>query len=337
MKNNQFDTKDFWRAILLYGRNAATYKIALAQSLIELTDEDKNIVTLDELAAKFFNLYKDRLKNKNMPQLYQKNRITVMERIIMNYETDNITETKAIENVARRAFNDVIPRFHTVYGSEIPIKFYEYNDGKLILTDNIHEIISNNDEKQIKSEVLSRWDLLEAAFEINNKNGKLINDIRKFYIKNGYERTDITHNIPVLNSYQNDTCFYCGEKMQEGQIEVDHVIPRQLVQHDQIWNLVLAHGFCNNQKLDALPSKEYIIKLINRNEHFIKSNHPIKNKLIKQLGETFYERKKYIQKVYEDAKIAIGFTWEGIKGYNPETDEFYKTFIRNYINQIGKY
>ena len=30
-------------------------------------------------------------------------------------------------------------------------------------------------------------------------------------------------------------------------------------------------------------------------------------------------------------------TWEGIKGYNPETDEFYKTFIRNYINQIGKY
>lgn len=35
-------------------------------------------------------------------------------------------------------------------------------------------------------------------------------------------------------------------------------------------------------------------------------------------------------KVYEDVKIVLGgATWEGIRGYNPMTDTFYKTFIRS--------
>lgn len=144
----------------------------------------------------------------------------------------------------------------------------------------------------------------------------------------GDERTNITNNISVLNAYQKGICFYCGEALEGHSIHVDHVIPRQFVYHDEIWNLVLAHEFCNLQKSDALPDRQYIDKLILRNEHFIASNHPIKEKLIKTLGKTQLDRKKYILKVYEDAKIVIPYTWEGIRGYNPNTDEFYKSIIR---------
>ncbi|MFW6016354.1 MAG: HNH endonuclease [bacterium] len=254
-----------------------------------------------------------------------------MERIVQEYKLKKIDRTTAIEKVEKNAFNDVIPRFHVVNKDDIPIKFYEFNENKLILTDNTFKMLFENEDIKLQDEVTSRWDLLEAAFAMKRKNNNLINDIRKFYLKNGYDRQDITHTVPVLNGYQNDICFYCGEKM-TGQVHVDHVIPRQLIRHDEIWNLVLAHGFCNEQKSDALPPEEYIRKMIERNEHFIQSNHPIKNKLKEQLGNTAKQRAKHIYKVYDDAKFVIGYTWEGIRGYNPMTDDFYKTFIRGYIN-----
>lgn len=39
-----------WRSVILFGRNAASYKFALAQALIDLAKQDKDSVTLDQLA-----------------------------------------------------------------------------------------------------------------------------------------------------------------------------------------------------------------------------------------------------------------------------------------------
>mgnify|MGYP006274534221 FL=1 len=38
-------TEDYWRAIILFGRNTASYKFALAKTLLELAEEDKTSVT----------------------------------------------------------------------------------------------------------------------------------------------------------------------------------------------------------------------------------------------------------------------------------------------------
>lgn len=332
MTTQPFENKDYWRAIILYGQNASTYKIALGQSLVDFVKDDKTVVTINELAEKFFDLFRNRLKNE-MPQLNQPNRMAVMERVINSYNLGKISKTQAIEIVAKDAFNDVIPRFHTVNNEPLPVKFYRFDNNKLFLSDNVFEIFTNSMNEKVEHELHSRWDLLEAAFVIQRENYTLINDIRKFYIEKGYDRTNITKTRPVLNGYQSDICFYCGEIMQEDDVHVDHVIPRQLIYHDDIWNLVLSHSFCNSQKSDALPNISYIAKLIERNEHFIESNHPIKRKLIHQLGRTKNQRKSFILNTYEDAKKVIGYTWDGIRGYNPDTDEFYKTFIRMYINR----
>ncbi|WP_069648997.1 HNH endonuclease [Caloranaerobacter ferrireducens] len=324
---NNFTSKDYWRALILYGLNTATYKMAFAKCLDHFVDKKKTEVKMIELAEVFFDLYLNRLKN-GMPQLGMAGRTTVMEQIVSMYNAGSVTRTEAIYFVKNNAFKDVLRAFHVFNGEKIELKFYEYDKNKLILSDNIHQLLSSKEKEELMKEVDSRWSLLEAAFQMKRESSELENNIRKIYLSKGYKRRNITNTIPVLNGYQKGKCFYCGETMLNSQIHVDHVIPRQFVYHDEIWNLVLAHEFCNMQKSDALPNRIYIDKLILRNEHFIASNHPIKNKLIKMLGKTQKQRKAYIEKVYQDAKIVIPYTWEGIKGYNPSTDEFYKSIIR---------
>lgn len=44
----------YWRSIILFGRNSASYKFALAKSLIELSRESgSDLVTLEKLADPF--------------------------------------------------------------------------------------------------------------------------------------------------------------------------------------------------------------------------------------------------------------------------------------------
>lgn len=333
MKLQELEKKDFWRAIILYGLNESTYKMALGQALIRFCQRGKIHISMSDLAIEFFDLYLERLKN-GKPQVFNPNRTAVVQTIIDLYKLGKFDRDTAIRKIEREAFNDVIPRFHNVYKQKIPIQFFEYNKQGLIISDHLYEVVETESSNKLKQELNSRWSLLESAFEIKrNHNTRLINDIRKIYLINGYDRTNITQNRPVLNSYQNDVCFYCGEIMKDDDVHVDHVIPRQFINHDEIWNLVLAHGFCNKQKSDFLPSIVYIYKLIERNEHFIESNHPIKEKLIKQLGNTPKKRKDYILKVYDDAKTVLGVTWEGIKGYRPESDPFYRNFVK-YIQKI---
>lgn len=328
MNIQDLEVRDFWRAIILYGLNQSTYKIALGQALIRICQQGKTKVSMSKLAEEFFRLYLKRLEN-GKPQLFHPNRRTAMEKIIDLYHLGKIDHAEAINRVEKEAFHDVIPRFHTVYNQRLPIRFYEKTAKGLVLTDQFFEMFDTEDSSMLKNELESRWGLLEAAFEMKRKNSRLTNDIRKIYLVNGYERTDITKNKPVLNGYQNNVCFYCGENLTEGDVHVDHVIPRQFILHDEIWNLVLAHGFCNEQKSDYLPSVIYIEKLIKRNEFFIESNHPIKEKLISQLGNTPKKRRETILQIFEDAKIVLGVTWEGIRGYRPQTDPFYRTFVRN--------
>lgn len=45
--------ENYWRAIILFGRNVASYKFALARSLLELDVKDGKLVSLETLAVPF--------------------------------------------------------------------------------------------------------------------------------------------------------------------------------------------------------------------------------------------------------------------------------------------
>jgi hypothetical protein len=327
MKINHLTPKDSWRGIILLGLNTATYKLALANCLIQYAEQEKIIVPLAELAQDFFDLYLTRLEN-GKPQLVMPNRLTVMERIVEQHRLGKLTREQAILRVEKEAFSDVIPRFHKVDNEPVPTKFYEHTQSGLIITDDAFSVLSGSDLLLLKQDVASRWDLLEAAFEMRRSNIKLQNDIRKFYFLHGHERTNITYLRPVLDGYQQGICFYCGEAM-TGAVDVDHVIPRQVICNDDVWNLVLTHEFCNQQKSDYLPSMAHIEQLLYRNEFFIKSNHPLAGQIINALGAIPSVRTKRVLEIYKQAQVIIGSTWEGVRGYNPREDPLYLYFVRS--------
>ena len=160
------------------------------------------------------------------------------------------------------------------------------------------------------------------------------NDIIDVYLLDGYERTNITKNIPFLQGYQGNLCFYCAEKINESDIHVDHVLPRQFIQHDEIWNLVLSHGLCNLHKSDSLIGKHYLQKLLARNENIIGSNHPWKKKIIEALGMTPDKRAKSLWNHYENARIVLRNNyWENYPNYNKENDPFFKQLITKLNNR----
>ena len=318
---------------MLYGLNTATYKIALAQCLVRYGRGDQIEIPLEQLARDFFWIYKDRLSSER-PQLTQPNRWTVMERVVVAERAGTVALDEAIAHVAREAFKDVLPRFHTVSNRPLPFAFYVYDGKKLRLNDALFKLFTNGGHTELLEETDSRWDLLEAAFTMRRERWDLSNDIREVYLRNGYNRANVTHLRPVLNGYQHNCCFYCGESMTGGEIHVDHVIPRQVIQHDEVWNLVLAHRFCNLQKNDNLPDRRYLEKLIVRNEHFIVSNHPIKQKLIAALGATIEQRRDTVMRQYQDAKTVIGVGWGGVRGYHPESDPLLKKFHTLWRTQV---
>ena len=327
---SEFLTEEYWKSIILYGLNASTYKIALGKTLLTLAEQGKGRVSWDHLSLEFLNQYKTRLNvDDPMPQLDNPSRKTVMERIVQANNL-NLSLDEAISEVGKNAFGDVIHRFHNIGESkEFNGMFYKFQDGKYIeLTDALFSVFEKNKE-ELLLELDARWSLLEGAFTMKDNNYALSNDIRLIYLQGATKRKNLTDQVPFLQGYQGNLCFYCGEHIDMSDCHVDHVLPRQVLNHDEVWNLVLAHGFCNSSKLDNLVGPHYIQKLIQRNENIMRSNHPWKEKIKNSLGKTPSARKSNLSFHYENVKTVLGIRryWGGIPHYNPETDLFYKKLI----------
>ena len=330
-----FNDEDYWRSIILYGLNQATYKIALGKTLVSLSEKNLNHVPWDGLSQEFLKQYQKRLNvEEPMPQQANPSRRTFMERAVRKLDLGSTDIDETIFNVGKEGFNDVISRFHNIAKfTDFQGKFYSYDFGKSItLTDNLHNVIEQHN-KDIVDELDSRWALLEGAFTIKADNYELANEILDTYLLKGEEKKLLTKNIPFLQGYQGNLCFYCAEKIEEGNCHVDHVLPRRILQHDQIWNLVLAHDYCNMSKSDKLVGDHFMKKLIQRNENIMGSNHPWKHKISSDLGRTKKLRASNLLKHYGNVKSVLGNNyWFGTSSYNPQNDDFYKKLITKLNN-----
>ena len=45
--------ENYWRSIILFGRNVASYKFALAKALYDLKDSGDSVISLEQLAVPF--------------------------------------------------------------------------------------------------------------------------------------------------------------------------------------------------------------------------------------------------------------------------------------------
>lgn len=325
--------KDYWHFLISFGRNASTYKPAWGKILADLgrTNSDKKI-RLSELAEQLFDNYNERTLANHLPQMGQLGKQTVMEHKLAEFRLGRITKEKAVKDVTENVKVMVAQKFHTLNGLPIPRPFYTLSDDGYSIqpNDSLFNVFADNQNKHLDNEMDSRWDCLEIGYSQMQQSFSLDVNLEKEgeeYIINKEERKNLTPLRYVLDQYQHNTCFYCGEELYEP-IHVDHVIPYQAILHNQVWNLVLSHESCNEDKLDFIPSMKFIEKLKERNEFVLKSDLPLKQHLKKDLGNSHQERMKQVDKQYDYAKRKIIRMWRGKNDYDPSEDENWKKYVR---------
>jgi 5-methylcytosine-specific restriction endonuclease McrA len=321
---------EYWRSVILFGANSASYKFALAKSLLEIAPTGKTMISLDELAKPFARHICDHLK---LEDKQTNSRSSAFLSACRQFNTRAIDENALIKATVKDGFNKVLDAFHHVNKADLPQRFFsdERNSEHkgIIITDELFKLLEGGELANLAQEVESRWRLVETAWGLKiSRNLIQINhdeDSQILYAIDKLRRVNVTSSRDALNGYQKGKCFYCfgGISLQPGQsdlADVDHFFPHKLkplgIAHpiNGVWNLVLACPGCNRGvggKFDRLPSQKLVQRLHNRNEFLIGSHHPLKETLEQQTGKTEPPRNRFLSNAYEAAKIPLGNSqWE---------------------------
>jgi 5-methylcytosine-specific restriction endonuclease McrA len=316
--------ESYWRAVILFGRNVASYKFALGKSLIELSAGGEQFFMLEDLAEPFTRNLIAHLKESPKQTTSQSSRFLDACR---KFDKGEISKDRLIGETVRLGFNNVIDAFHIVNAGEIPVRFYtdRRNESRagIELTDDFFRLKETLQFPSLPAEVESRWRLVETAWELQLPARMLLqyNPTTEMLVtvSRSPRRTDVTACRDALNGYQKGKCFYCFEDIAIDRRsvrlgDVDHFVPWVLMPQlpganvDGVWNLVLACRDCNrgvDGKSSRLPVKELLERLHTRNEFYIASHHPLRETLIAQTGATLQERISFLSTIYREAQCAL--------------------------------
>lgn len=319
--------ENFYRGIILFGDNTATYKFALGKSLLEMAAKPNDLVTLEDLAVPFSKHLVDHLSH-SPKQITRTNQGEFLN-ICTKYAHGEASREQLIAATVSKGFNNVIDAFHRVDGIDISRPFYldERKSNKGIrLTDALHKLVLEQNGADLFPEIEARWRLVETAWELGISSNVIAvhheSETEKLYVNKSNRRKTITSSRDALNGYQRGKCFFCYDRIsvepKSHQLaHVDHFFPHVLKATeignsvDGIWNLVLACKSCNGaaEKGAKIPDGILVERLRKRNEYLIESNHPLKETIILQTGKNKGLRKSYIQSVLDVAISHRFHTW----------------------------
>jgi len=150
--------ENYWRSIILFGRNVASYKFPLGKSLLELSQQGKEIVTLDDLAEPFARHICEHL------QLADKQATSKTSRFLSacrNFNAGGIKKEELLNTTAKLGFANVIDAFHVVHDGNINVRFFtDERKGKekgIRLTENLFKLSEQYQYRNLPTEVEARW------------------------------------------------------------------------------------------------------------------------------------------------------------------------------------
>src|SRR5262249_52917686 len=109
------------RRIILFGRNVASYKFALSKSLLEFAVQQKEEVSLVELAVPFSNHICEHLKLCDRQGTFHSSRFLDACRY---YNAGVISTDELISATELLGFQDVIDAFHVVGTGQAETRFF---------------------------------------------------------------------------------------------------------------------------------------------------------------------------------------------------------------------
>ena len=122
---NQFQVNDpslecQWRALILFGKNTATFKFAFAKSLLELVDEETTRISLNQLAEPFsrniLNHLRENDKQGNNPS-------STFLNDCRDHLNGKLTEDELLSSTEKYGFRYVVDAFQNVNGGNVPDQY----------------------------------------------------------------------------------------------------------------------------------------------------------------------------------------------------------------------
>lgn len=318
--------ENYWRGIILFGKNVASYKFALAHALYDIPRSGNDLILLDDLALPFSEHLCRHL-------LTAPKQITVSRSRCLSacrqFNAGEIDQSALRENTVRYGFNNVIDAFHNVNQAEIDTRFFidERKTHKGIrLTEAFYRLTERQQFQNLIHETDARWKLVEQAWAMGVSRNLIAVEYsqqdQQLFTTRGDRRVTITSCRDSLNGYQKGHCFYCYAPISlqsgdENLADVDHFIPwlarSEVANINGVWNLVLACQHCNRGrqgKSSRVPTLKLLKRLNDRNEYFINSHLPLRETLIQQTGKTAAQRSDFLNKVWNTAQQTLIHQWE---------------------------
>jgi hypothetical protein len=319
---------NYWRSIILFGRNVASYKFALAKSLLEFIERGDDLVTLESLAEPFSRHVCAHIKAN--PKQTTAASSTFLE-ACRSFNAGETSQDHLLNVTRRLGFNNVIDAFHVVNQKEITQRFFldeRSTSGGIRLTDNLFDLFEDRQSLSLDQEVEARWRLVETAWELGLSKGLIAvaydQRTEQFTSDKGLRRISVTSARAALNGYQKGKCFHCFANISiaTGDAEladVDHFFPHTVKSAlpnfpvNGVWNLVLSCPTCNrgqDGKFARVPNLTLLSRLHRRNEFFIESHHPLRETLISQSGATPGLRASFLQARHDEAMSCLLHSWQ---------------------------
>ena len=330
---------DYLRGIILFGKNDASYKFALAKSLLELAPGGKTLIALDELAEPYARHTLEHLRLCDSQSQQSNNPYPFLE-ACRQFNREEISYDQLIGITAKQGLEVVLKKFHNLNSSATPVSFFTNERlssrvKAIALTDELFRMLESNQAQNLPAEIESRWRLVETAWELGISRNLIAVDYdvdQSLLFVQGNRRVNITSCRSALNGYQKGKCFYCFGEISivsgAGDLtDVDHFLPyvlRNAITQpiDGVWNLVLACVTCNRGvggKFDRLPHQRFLERLHKRNEFFINSHHPLGETIKQQTGKSEPQRRSCLTGNYNVAKTGrlINSNWQPMFEYPP--------------------
>ena len=277
-----------------------TYKFGLIKSICDqiydvYNDGDGFFLSYGKIFSKFaenywnlVNKYKLKQMSYNGKSEYSKIEI-IIKAAVDNYE---IPESVVFQSLCDDDRNKITKNVATECKKCVVGALYNDFEGKLyafslrgngiFLSADSYRFIS---KYKMEIEKLNYYSWARFLEKVNNDDA-LIRVLEKLDMATPQRRDLSMYRDILFNEFQEDRCFYCGKKLDRN-VHVDHFIPWTFVKNDNLWNFVLACPRCNLRKSGSLVSRDYVIKIDNRNAAVINSK--ILNPTIRVEFDGYYD------------------------------------------------
>ena len=315
--------------IFTAGRFTNSYKFALARSLVRLAatlDANGLSISKRDLAQCFLEYYwlletryhvrqgvdpgKDPIVMIQIRKQVKQGVIKQGESLAAFKKRSPGEYGKLLRVVQKGAFDDVIPRFHSVRGKSVTPVLYHFRGQVGNAGD---EINLTSDSKAALKEYGQAIDYMAVAGWV--KFTECFTTAPRLFQKLSGElptRQSLTKWKGVLQGIQGGRCFYC-ENDATGCGEVDHVLPWSFVLEDKTWNLVLACDACNSLKRDRLVDISTLDLLMSRNKSVMDRRVPACGTFARHFDEwRTGDLEKHITALYDQAEL------DGFPGWQRE-------------------